>query len=176
MRFFDLDREYALTSSDRSDDEQGFQPVAALEAQWLINGARSSFDEQSLGRLVSELPVAPIEAYEASSFARVSEAVARGDIVVLRRVRPLDAREPDETEAETAPGDRPTEVEHWIQIQVVDDDDLPVPGVAMELKLPNGRVSRVRADSQGVVYVSDIDAGQCELRLTQFDAEVWEMA
>lgn len=61
---------------------------------------------------------------------------------------------------------------HWIEIELVDEDGQPFPGVRYEAKLPNGSVRRGRIGRDGVVRIDGIrDAGSVEITFPDLDEE-----
>ncbi len=64
----------------------------------------------------------------------------------------------------------------WIEIQVVDESGDPVPNERVEVTLPNGRRRQGRTNSEGLVRIDGIEAGQCQISLPNRDADAWERA
>lgn len=66
---------------------------------------------------------------------------------------------------------------HWIQIELVDADDQPVPGEAYEIELPDGERRTGTLDERGLAYVGDIKtAGSCKVCFPSIDAKEWRAA
>jgi hypothetical protein len=78
---------------------------------------------------------------------------------------PVAEEEPEEDEEKT-----------WIEIQLVDEADEPVPGQAWKITHPDGTTAaRGRTNSEGVGRVSGIEnPGNCEITFTELDEEAWE--
>jgi hypothetical protein len=76
-----------------------------------------------------------------------------------------EEREPEEDEEKT-----------WIEIQLVDEADDPVPGQAWKITHPDGTtVARGRTNSEGVGRVSGVEnPGNCTITFTELDKEAWE--
>jgi type VI secretion system secreted protein VgrG len=73
------------------------------------------------------------------------------------------------------PKTRPVKEKTWIRIRVVDaEGKTPVPGVAYQLRMPNGAIKRGRVDENGEVSFHGIDPGECELALPELDGSAWE--
>ncbi len=76
--------------------------------------------------------------------------------------------EPEEEE-EAAPADvtastAPPEENNWIRFLVIDDATTePVEGAQIKVKLPDGTVEGHKTDSAGMVRISDIPAGTCDI-------------
>jgi Rhs element Vgr protein len=77
---------------------------------------------------------------------------------------------------EFPPDQPPTPKKSWIEVQVTDDSGDPVAGERVDLTLPNGQVRQTRTDSNGLLRVDRIEAGQCQISLPQRDADAWENA
>jgi hypothetical protein len=61
----------------------------------------------------------------------------------------------------------------WIEVQVLDMDNKPVPGVRYEIRLPDGYKVTGTTDRAGLARYDGIFAGQCEICLPEFDREAW---
>jgi type VI secretion system secreted protein VgrG len=63
----------------------------------------------------------------------------------------------------------------WIEIQLVDEEDQPIPGELYRLTMPDGEEKEGRLDSQGSARVDEIeDPGSCTLTFPELDQEAWE--
>ena len=62
----------------------------------------------------------------------------------------------------------------WIAIQVVGEDDRPLPDQAYRIVLPDGRVVEGSVDVEGVATVENIPEGDCSITLPGLDGEAWE--
>jgi hypothetical protein len=73
--------------------------------------------------------------------------------------------------------DSDDEEAHWIEIEVVDDEDNPVPGIRYQITLPDGEtIARGTTGADGVARVSGIpDSGNCQVTFPELDGETWEM-
>ena len=64
---------------------------------------------------------------------------------------------------------------HWIEIELVDEDDNPVPGEAYRITLPDGTtVASGTLDHKGQARVDNIDPGTCKVTFPKLDQEAWE--
>ena len=61
----------------------------------------------------------------------------------------------------------------WVEVQVFDMENVPVPGVRYEIRLPDGRVVAGITDSKGLARYDHIVSGQCEICLPDFDRDAW---
>jgi hypothetical protein len=64
----------------------------------------------------------------------------------------------------------------WIDIQLVDEDDRPVPGEKYQLKLTDGSTREGSLDSEGRIRVTGIPPGSCEVCFPEFDGGEWHAA
>lgn len=58
----------------------------------------------------------------------------------------------------------------WIEVELLDAEDNPIPYERYWIKLPDGTVRQGRLDAEGRVYVGNLDDGQCEIRWPDLDA------
>lgn len=82
---------------------------------------------------------------------------------------------PDDEGSES--DDRPQQ-RHWIEIELVDEEDNPVPGERYEITLPDGEtVAKGTLDENGFARVDGIeDPGNCQVTFPELDREAWEPA
>jgi type VI secretion system secreted protein VgrG len=65
----------------------------------------------------------------------------------------------------------------WIEIELVDESDQPVPGQRYEITLPDGSVAKGTLDEKGFARVEGIDPpGTCQVCFPELDKEAWEKA
>jgi type VI secretion system secreted protein VgrG len=64
----------------------------------------------------------------------------------------------------------------WIEVQLIDDVDEPVPGARYTVTLADGTVYGSTTDQNGVGRVSFIDPGQCDICFPDLDQDAWEPA
>ncbi len=63
----------------------------------------------------------------------------------------------------------------WIEIEMVDEDDKPVTGMAYRITLPDGEtVAEGTLDEKGFVRVDGIEPGSCKITFPQLDQDAWE--
>ena len=63
----------------------------------------------------------------------------------------------------------------WIEIELVGEDDRPIPGARYRITLPDGEtVDEGTLDSNGWARVEGIDEGTCKVSFPDLDAEAWE--
>lgn len=72
---------------------------------------------------------------------------------------------------------KPTEEEvSWIEIELVDEEDNPVPGMPFELTLPDGSPYSGTLDHKGFYRVEGIPPGECKVSFPSLDEEAWKKA
>lgn len=65
----------------------------------------------------------------------------------------------------------------WIEIELVDEEDQPVPGEPYEITLPDGEsVASGTLDEKGFARVEGIEPGTCKVTFPKLDKEAWEKA
>lgn len=80
---------------------------------------------------------------------------------------PVEEAEEVESSARAAPVDVPT---HWIDIELLDEDDEPVQGALYEITFPNGKVEHGRLDTEGQAKYSKLQyEGECTVRFPEYD-------
>lgn len=62
----------------------------------------------------------------------------------------------------------------WIEIQLLGEDDQPIPGERYRITLPDRTVREGTLDGQGLARVEGIEPGECEVTFPQLDEEAWE--
>jgi hypothetical protein len=62
----------------------------------------------------------------------------------------------------------------WIEIQMVDMESKPVPGVAYRIRLPDGSVHTGTTDVDGLAGFDQITPGSCEVQFPELDADAWK--
>lgn len=64
--------------------------------------------------------------------------------------------------------------EHWLEIELVDDEGKPVPGEAYTVELPDGSVISGRLDDHGQARHEGIDPGTAKVSFPDLDKERYE--
>ena len=85
------------------------------------------------------------------------------------------------SDADSNMGDRPVGEatqpcpNHWIEIELVDEDDQAVVGEPFRITLPDGSVRTGRTDARGVGRLEGIsEPGECQISFTELDQDAWE--
>ena len=61
----------------------------------------------------------------------------------------------------------------WIAIELVGEDDKPIPGVSYRIILPDGTSKEGTLDNAGKARVDDIDPGTCVVTFPDLDQDAW---
>ena len=64
-------------------------------------------------------------------------------------------------------------VKTWIDIELVGEDDLPVPGERYRITLSDGKLTEGRLDGKGSARVEGIDPGTCKVTFPDLDRDAW---
>jgi hypothetical protein len=62
----------------------------------------------------------------------------------------------------------------WIAIQLVGEDDKPIPGIPYRILLTDGTTKEGILDREGSARVDDIDPGTCVVTFPELDQDAWE--
>jgi hypothetical protein len=61
----------------------------------------------------------------------------------------------------------------WIEIELIDEDDQPVPGEKYKVEQSNGDVIYGILDKKGFVHLKVV-SGNCKISFPDLDGEAWE--
>jgi len=64
----------------------------------------------------------------------------------------------------------------WIEIELVNEGDEPVPGEKYKITLPDDSVAEGTLDDKGFARVEGIEPGDCKISFPELDRDVWEKA
>ncbi|MEY2429493.1 MAG: hypothetical protein QOJ40_2378 [Verrucomicrobiota bacterium] len=65
----------------------------------------------------------------------------------------------------------------WIEIEMVDEDKQPIPGVNYKITLPDGEtVAEGTLDEKGFARVEGFEPGTCKVSFPGLDQDAWEKA
>lgn len=64
----------------------------------------------------------------------------------------------------------------WIEIELIDEADEPVPSEKYEITLPDGSVAKGTLDGDGFARVDGIEPGTCEISFPDLDKDAWKKA
>lgn len=69
--------------------------------------------------------------------------------------------------------DEDDEEKSWIEIELVDEEDNPVPGERYKVTLPDGKVAQGTLDENGFVHIRGIESGTCQITFPNLDKDAW---
>lgn len=112
------------------------------------------------------------------------EVAADADVADPGEVAKIKAEQTEKKEgkygAEQVKPHKPTEEDKekksWIEIELVDEEDNPVPGEKYKITLPDGSVAQGTLDQNGFARVEGIDPGTCQITFPDLDKDAWERA
>lgn len=82
---------------------------------------------------------------------------------------------PSPTSAGGGPASSTDPTLHWIEIELIGEDDRPVANETYRITLPDGSVTTGRLDSNGRARVDGLaQAGQCQITFPNLDESAWE--
>ena len=61
----------------------------------------------------------------------------------------------------------------WIAIELIGEDEQPIPGVAYAVTLPGGTVKEGKLDAQGSAVFMEVPPGVCKVSFPELDQEAW---
>jgi hypothetical protein len=129
------------------------------------------------GKLVTAVaPSKPEEAFEADEAkpGKVAEVKAKQiekkegkyGSTVAPPFKPIKDQTDEEKEENTS----------WIEIELLDEEDTPVPSVKYEIELPDGAVAKGSLDGNGFARVDGIKPGECKVSFPEYDKDAWSKA
>ncbi len=77
-------------------------------------------------------------------------------------------------DAAAATQDEPKEeAKSWIEIELVGEDDKPIPGEKYRVTLPDGSVDEGTLDQNGWARIAGFTAGACKTTFPELDQDAW---
>jgi hypothetical protein len=61
----------------------------------------------------------------------------------------------------------------WIAIELIGEDDQPIPGMAYRVALPGGTVKEGKLDDKGSIEFMEVPPGTCKVTFPELDQEAW---
>ena|SRR5437762_2520293 len=62
----------------------------------------------------------------------------------------------------------------WIEIELVDEKNKPVPGVTYRITTPDEAVAEGTLDEKGFARLEGLEPGTCKVSFPDLDSEAWE--
>jgi hypothetical protein len=162
----------AVRAEDLRANEQPLSVQAALKAiERAVNHPTNSSQLIELGKAVAR---SGVRATETVNLHALTWAFQAGELVLLTRAEKTATRVL-ETGASVAEQLKAAhQVKTWVEFEVLDMEDNPIPDKKYLCVLPNGSVQEGALDGTGKVRFDDIDPGNCVFVLTELDQEAWE--
>jgi hypothetical protein len=110
---------------------------------------------------------------------RLEELFLQGPMTLVRAPRTIrswgEPGEDEEEVAKKAPVSPKTELT-WIEIQLVDEQDRPVPSEQYSIELPDGSVRNGSLDANGLARLDGLQPGTCKVTFPRLDGREWRPA
>ena len=110
---------------------------------------------------------------------RLEELFLQGPMVLVRRPKTIrswgEAGEDEEEITKQTPVSPKTELT-WIEIQLVDEQDRPVPSEQYSIELPDGLVRNGSLDAEGLARLDGLQPGTCKVTFPRLDGREWRPA
>lgn len=158
----------------RGSDDECWQVLPQQESQALLTAltrwtALSVDEQQALGEAVDRVPEAwrPQRPVPGMLLLRIVPVVT-----LFKSVDDGRAATPSQLAG------RSTEEElHWVQIELIDAEDQPVPGELYRIELPGGELREGRLDTEGRAYIGGLkQGGTCKVCFPDIDSKEWRAA
>lgn len=63
---------------------------------------------------------------------------------------------------------------HWIELELLGEDDAPIPHAAYEVRMPDGSVAKGFLDDTGFIRIPKVAGeGTCQVLFPELDAKAW---
>lgn len=62
----------------------------------------------------------------------------------------------------------------WVEVEMIDETDKPVPGVRYRITLPDETVAEGTLDDKGLVRIDNLDPGTCKIAFPDLDGKAYE--
>jgi len=128
--------------------------------------------------IIHELNLLPDTVWKHSNNALLREKrqemkrLLPGDVVFIPDVRPKEVSEPtNQVHKFQMKGEKHL---HWIEIELVGDDDKPIPNKKYKVVLPDGSIKEGNLDQNGWARVEGNPAGQYEVTFLELDKDAWK--
>jgi len=161
-----------------SGDGAAWDPPESVLREVLGN----PFNQEALRGLVEEALVAPTGTLSTEELGgHLREQLQRGTLQFRfkgpRKPEPLGPEHPQQqNETPVGPGGDDDLETHWVEIELVDEDDKPVNGARYEVKLPDGTTRTGTLPRSGVVRLTSSKPGTCEVVFPELDKDAWKSA
>lgn len=170
----------AFNQTDAIDefDEPGIRDEWHVRS-WLWELVRGVFHRSRLCDILSdEVQVGADFGYSDREIVdTMSSMITRGQMLLYRAepmvgqvaAAPLYSSEEAEADASAAA----VRAKTFIEIEIVDADNRPVPNQSFDLELADGRKVWPKTNRDGVLRIEPVPEGMCEFTLSDYDADAW---
>lgn len=128
-------------------------------------------------------PAAPVKAEDADiadpgkmAEIKAEQAETKSGKYGSQQVKPYKDGQTQQSSTQEQTGeDQEDEQANWIEIEMVGEDDEPIPGQAYRITLPDGEtVAEGTLDENGFARRDGIDEGTCKVCFPDLDKDAWE--
>ena len=118
------------------------------------------------------LPAAPDKAEDADDADPGEVSTAKAEQIQTQSgkygSKPVTPYKPPQTDEEEE------QKQSWIEIELVDEEDNPVPGEKYRITLPDETVAEGTLDDKGFARVEGIEPGACQITFPELDGRSWD--
>ena len=77
---------------------------------------------------------------------------------------PVDSPiQPCLNQPQVIPEDKQEPAKHWIKFKIQDKNQKPVPGVTVQIQLPDGSLVERSSDANGMIEINNVQPGNCKI-------------
>ena len=116
----------------------------------------------------------PGESTQIQAVQRQTQTGRAGSTVAPAHRPAQQETQPSEEDPESEEPEQPQT--SWIEIELIGEDDKPIPGEPYRITLPDGTVADGTLDEQGQARVEDFASGNCTVTFPNLDKDAWEKA
>lgn len=150
---------------------KGSSVVADGQQVKLASGPGSSASGASMGSVVTPTDATDAEEADEADPGEIAEVKARQKETTTGKYGRVKS-----TPFKASEADSEAEERTWIEIELVDDNDVPVAGERYEIVVSDGRVIRGTLDNKGFARIEGLEPGNCDIKFTALDKDAWEPA
>lgn len=126
------------------------------------------------GKKVTEVaPTTPVEAFEADEADPGKVEKTKAKQVEAQKGKYGSTVAPAHKAIENQTPELQKENTSWIEIEMLDEEDVPVSGEKYEIELPDGSIAKGTLDGNGFARVDGVKPGECKVSFPELDKEAW---
>ncbi|WP_339721999.1 hypothetical protein [uncultured Paraglaciecola sp.] len=118
-------------------------------------------------------PSKPVEAFEADEADPGKVAEVKAKQVESKKGKYGSTVAPAHKAIEDQTPEEKKEKTSWIEIELLDEEDAPVPGEKYQIELPDGSIAKGTLDGDGFARVDGVKPGECKVTFPELDKEAW---